>query len=75
MIFISCEKDEINQINTPITCNCMQQTWVRQINPIMTQWNFNGNSIFYSNDCDDNNKIVGGYSGNGLEIQYRIKCN
>lgn len=72
--FISCDKDDATT-TTPPSCNCVKQTWIRQINPTLTQWNFNGATEFYSNNCADNGKVIPGHTGQGLEFQYRIKCN
>lgn len=73
--FTSCDKDDVDPTPKPQTCNCVKQTWIRQINPTLTQWNFNGATEFYSNNCTDDGKIINGHSGQGLEFQYRVKCN
>jgi hypothetical protein len=75
LLFISCSKDDKDTELIDPTCECLKQTWVRQTNPTVTAWSFNGATEFYSNDCDDDGKIFPGNSGQGIEFQYRIKCD
>jgi hypothetical protein len=72
--FISCDKDDATT-TTPPSCNCVKQTWVKPILSPSTAWYFNGDTEFYSNNCADNGKVIPGNSGQGVEFQYRIKCN
>ena len=77
-----CSKDEIQEEEIQIvdTCNCFEQTWVRtSLNGnLISDWYWNGAESFYSDDCEDDELVTGGYSGdiNGLftEIQYRVVC-
>lgn len=79
---IGCSKeDEVNEDKIQETlCECFEQTWVKQSsnNGIITDWYWNGTETFYSNDCEDDDLITGGYSGdiNGIftEIEYRVVC-
>ena len=73
VLLMSCDKDEA--VTTPPSCNCVKQTWIRQINPTVTQWNFNGSTEPYSTNCADDGKVLPGHTGQGLEFQYRVKCN
>lgn len=81
---IGCSKDELTQERQEIIqdteCECFEQTWVRKSfdGNITQDWYWNGFEIEYSNDCEDNGLVTGGYSGdiNGLytEIEYRVVC-
>lgn len=67
LMSFQCEADE------PTTqCDCYTQTWVRWQN---NEWYHNGNSVFYSNDCEDDGKEVGQpYSGQGYSYKYIVNC-
>lgn len=68
LLFISCTPDDVQGVET---CDCYQLTYVRYQ---QNEWYHNGSKIWYSDDCTDDGDIVGGYSGQGHEYQYRIEC-
>jgi hypothetical protein len=72
---VACSNDDAPTTPTPKPCNCLKQTWVKPILSPSTAWYFNGDTEFYSNNCADNGKVIPGNSGQGVEFQYRIKCN
>ena len=77
VILYGCKKEE-QTIKTPTpikTCDCQKQTWIKRSIELPIAWRWNGGTEFYSNNCADNGRVVGGYSGNGYDIEYRIKCN
>ena len=64
----SCSTDTV----TEDTCECIKQTWV---NDNGNGWYWNGGQVYYSDDCSDDGDVLTGYSGQGWEVEYRIKCN
>ena len=80
---LACSKDDIQEeeiIQEDIQCECFEQTWVRtSLNGnLISNWYWNGAESFYSDNCEDDELVTGGYSGdiNGLytQIEYRIVC-
>jgi len=71
---ISCKKEEAPKPATPKPCICEKQTWIKRSIDLPAAWMWNGGTEFYSNKCADNGLRVGGYSGNGFDIEYRIVC-
>lgn len=67
----SCEKEDLIISD----CDCYKLTYVRFNTPTsLGEYYFNGTKEFYSNDCTDDGYRVGGYSGQGVDVEYRIKC-
>lgn len=67
----SCEKEELIIVN----CNCYKLTYIRfNTTTNLGEYYFNGTKEYYSNDCTDDGDRVGGYSGQGVDVEYRIKC-
>ena len=79
MVLLSCSDNEndqelINPTQKPTTCECVKETWLRTVTSTFGEWYTNGVKEFYSNDCKDDKKVVGGYTGQGVQVEYRIKC-
>jgi len=65
----SCSKEEL-----PVekTCDCLKRTMVKWQNSNVFEWN--GAEVYYSNDCTDDGDDLGGYTGQGVEVRYIVKC-
>lgn len=83
ILFVSCEAEDSITSNE---CECIKYTEVRVIlyddnNNVLndTGYQENGATEFYSNDCEDDNKIIGGHTGQFpnqiVMFRYNVKCN
>jgi hypothetical protein len=71
---LSCKKEEAPKPAPPKPCICEKQTWIRPRLTLPHQWQWNGYAEFFSNNCADNGRVVGGHSGTSYVLEYRIVC-
>jgi hypothetical protein len=52
-------------------CECYKETWIKHFN---TDWQYNNEKVYYSDDCTDHGDELLGYVAPMFRVRYRINC-